>query len=130
MADEVETDGGGDTSHLYEGKKVRSAAPSRKKAAGRLKSSTEIPKDAIPEVHVPTVIESFFGGPIVSTTKFLPPDRMVSSLQQLATVNLVALGMLTFMVTPVSGTAWFSVANSLGMPSAGGIIHLLSLIHI
>ena len=60
MADEVETDGGGDTSHLYEGKKVRSAAPSRKKAAGRLKSSTEIPKDAIPEVHVPTVIESFF----------------------------------------------------------------------
>ena len=128
MADEVETDGGGDTSHQYEGKKVRSAAPSRKKAAGRLKSSTEIPKDAIPEVHVPTVIESFFGGPIVSTTKFLPPDRMVSSLQQLATVNLVALGMLTFMVTPVSGTAWFSVANSLGMPSAGGIIHLVLMI--
>ena len=128
MADEVETDGGGDTSHLYEGKKVRSSAPSRKKAAGRLKSSTDIPKDAIPEVHVPTVIESFFGGPIVSSTKFLPPDRMVSSLQQLATVNLVMLGFLTFMVTPVSGTAWFSISNALGLPSFGGIIHLILMI--
>ena len=46
MADKVKVDGGGDTSHLYEGKTVRSSAPSRKKAAGRLKSSTEIPKDA------------------------------------------------------------------------------------
>ena len=128
MADKVETDGGGDTSHLYEGKKVRSAAPSRKKAAGRLKSNTDIPKDAIPEVHVPTVIESFFGGPIVSSTKFLPPDRMVSSLQQLATVNLVMLGFLTFMVTPVSGTAWFSISNSLGLPSFGGIFHLILMI--
>jgi hypothetical protein len=61
MADDVQNEEGGDTSHLYEGKTVRSSAPSRKKAAGRLKSSTEIPKDAIPEVHVPTVIESFFG---------------------------------------------------------------------
>ena len=46
MAKEVRVDGGGDTSHLYEGKTIRSSAPSRKKAAGRLKSSTEIPKDA------------------------------------------------------------------------------------
>ncbi len=127
MADEVEVEGG-DTSHLYEGKKVRSSAPSRKKAAGRLKSSTEIPKDAIPEVHVPTVIESFFGGPIVSTAKFLPPDRMVSTLQQLATVILVMLGFLTFMVTPVSGTAWFSVANSLGLPSVGGVVHMILML--
>ena len=128
MADEVKTDENSDTSHLYEGKKVRSSAPSRKKAAGRIKSSTDIPKDAIPEVHVPTVIESFFGGPIVSTTKFLPPDRMVSSLQQLATVTLVMLGFLTFMVTPVSGTAWFSLANTLGLPTFGGIIHLILMI--
>jgi len=128
MADEVKTDEISDTSHLYEGKKVRSSAPSRKKAAGRIKSSTDIPKDAIPEVHVPTVIESFFGGPIVSTTKFLPPDRMVSSLQQLATVTLVMLGFLTFMVTPVSGTAWFSLANTLGLPTFGGIIHLILMI--
>ena len=34
MADKVKVDGGGDTSHLYEGKTVRSSAPSRKKAAG------------------------------------------------------------------------------------------------
>ena len=129
MADDVQNEEGGDTtSHLYEGKTVRSSAPSRKKAAGRLKSSTEIPKDAIPEVHVPTVIESFFGGPIVSNTKFLPPDRMVSSLQQLAAVALIMLGFLTFMVTPVSGTAWFSLANTLGMPALGGIIHLILMI--
>ena len=128
MADDVQNEEGGDTSHLYEGKTVRSSAPSRKKAAGRLKSSTEIPKDAIPEVHVPTVIESFFGGPIVSNTKFLPPDRMVSSLQQLAAVALIMLGFLTFMVTPVSGTAWFSLSNTLGMPALGGIIHLILMI--
>lgn len=128
MADEVDVDGGSDTAHLYEGKKVRSSAPSRKKAAGRLRSNTDIPADAIPEVHVPTVIESFFGGPIVSSTKFLPPDRMVSTLQQLATVILVMLGFLTFMVTPVSGTVWFSVANSLGLPSAGGIVHLVLML--
>ena len=48
---------------------------------GRLKSSTEIPKDAIPEIHVPSFIESFFGGPVVAKQKFLPADRMVSSLQ-------------------------------------------------
>ncbi len=82
MAEDNATDQGtGDTAHLYEGKTVSSAPPSRRKAAGRLKSSTEIPKDSIPEVHVPTVIEAFFGGPIVNTTKFLPPDRMVASLQ-------------------------------------------------
>ena len=78
MAKEVRVDGGGDTSHLYEGKTIRSSAPSRKKAAGRLKSSTEIPKDAIPEIHVPSFIESFFGGPVVAKQKFLPADRMVS----------------------------------------------------
>ena len=64
-------DGTQDTSHLYDGKTVRSAAPSRKKAAGRLKSSTEIPKDAIPEIHVPSWIESFFGGQIILYAKNL-----------------------------------------------------------
>ena len=48
MADDVKVEGGSDTSHLYDGKTVRSSAPSRKKAAGRLKSSTDIPQDAIP----------------------------------------------------------------------------------
>ena len=90
MADDNTTeDGVSDTAHLYEGKTVSSAPPSRRKAAGRLKSSTEIPKDAVPEVHVPTIIESFFGGPIVNTTKFLPPDRMVASLQMGAAGTLL-----------------------------------------
>ena len=80
-------EGKSDTAHLYDGKTIRSSAPSRKKAAGRLKGSTEIPKDAIPEVHVPSVIESFFGGPIVTKTKFLPPDRVVSTLQMSAAIT-------------------------------------------
>ena len=39
-----------DTSHLYEGKVVRSSAPSRKKAAGTLKADSGIPDDAVPDV--------------------------------------------------------------------------------
>jgi hypothetical protein len=117
-----------DTAHLYEGKKVSSAPPSRRKAAGRLKSATEIPKDAIPEVHVPTVIESFFGGPIVNTTKFLPPDRMVASLQMGSAGVLMMLSLLTFMVTPVSGTAWFALSNILGMQTLGGALHILIIL--
>ena len=117
-----------DTAHLYEGKKVSSAPPSRRKAAGRLKSATEIPMDAIPEVHVPTVIESFFGGPIVNTTKFLPPDRMVASLQMGSAGVLMMLSLLTFMVTPVSGTAWFALSNVLGMQTLGGALHMLIIL--
>jgi hypothetical protein len=117
-----------DTAHLYEGKKVSSAPPSRMKAAGRLKSATEIPRDAIPEVHVPTVIESFFGGPIVNTTKFLPPDRMVASLQMGSAGVLMMLSLLTIMVTPVSGTAWFALSNILGMQTLGGVLHMLIIL--
>ena len=58
--DNTTEEGVNDTAHLYEGKRVSSAPPSRRKAAGRLRSSTEIPKDAVPEVHVPTIIESFY----------------------------------------------------------------------
>ena len=135
MADDYVTDEGdstvegtSDTAHLYEGKAISSAPPSRRKAAGRLKSSTEIPKDAIPDVHVPTVIEAFFGGPIVNTTKFLPPDRMVASLQMGSAGVLLILSMLTFMVTPVSGTAWFALSNMLGMKTLGGVLHLLIIL--
>ena len=129
MADDnTAEDNVSDTAHLYEGKKVSSAPPSRRKAAGRLKSATEIPKDAIPEVHVPTVIESFFGGPIVNTTKFLPPDRMVASLQMGSAGVLMMLSLLTFMVTPVSGTAWFALSNILGMQTLGGALHILIIL--
>jgi hypothetical protein len=43
-----------DTSHLYDGKVVRSSAPSRKKAAGQMGIGSEIPKDAIPELEMPS----------------------------------------------------------------------------
>jgi hypothetical protein len=129
MADDNATEEGvNDTAHLYEGKRVSSAPPSRRKVAGRLKSSTEIPKDAIPEVHVPTIIESFFGGPIVNTTKFLPPDRMVASLQMGSAGALLILCILTFMVTPVSGTAWFALSNMLGWETLGGVLHLIIIL--
>ncbi|MFL2956992.1 MAG: hypothetical protein ACJZ39_05990 [Candidatus Thalassarchaeaceae archaeon] len=121
-------DGTQDTSHLYEGKTVRSAAPSRKKAAGRLKSSTEIPKDAIPEIHVPSWIESFFGGPIVSSMKFLPANKTVSTLQIASAGVLLILAFLTYIITPVSGTAWFTIANIVGMTFLGGLIHILILV--
>ena len=121
-------DGTQDTSHLYEGKTVRSAAPSRKKAAGRLKSSTEIPKDAIPEIHVPSWIESFFGGPIVPSMKFLPANKTVSTLQIASAGVLLILSFLTYVITPVSGTAWFTIANIVGMTFLGGLIHILILV--
>ena len=129
MADDnAAEDGVSDTAHLYEGKTVSSAPPSRRKAAGRLKSNSEIPKDAIPEVHVPTIVESIFGGPVVNTTKFLPPDRMVASLQMGSAGALLILCLLTFMVTPVSGTAWFALSNMLGMKTLGGVLHLIIIL--
>jgi hypothetical protein len=114
-----------DTSHLYDGKTVRSSAPSRKKAAGRMTGSSEIPKDAIPEVHVPSMIESLFGGPIVSKTKFLPPDRVVQTLQMTAAIILTLLSVVTFTVTPVSGTAWFWLSDIINQPAVGALFHIL-----
>jgi len=113
-----------DTSHLYEGKVVRSSAPSRKRAAGNIKRDTEIPMDAVPEVFVPSWIETIFGGPVVTKTEFLPPDRMVTSLQIRASLSLLILCFLTFMITPVSGTVWFSLSNILGITFLGTIFHL------
>jgi hypothetical protein len=112
-----------DTSHLYEGKVVRSSAPSRKRAAGTLKRDTAIPDDAVPEVEIPGWIETIFGGPVLSTRKFLPPDRMVVSLQIWSSATLLALVFLTFMLTPVSGTAWFSISNFIGIGFLGVIVH-------
>jgi hypothetical protein len=114
-----------DTSHLYDGKTVRSSAPSRKKAAGKMTGSSEIPKDAIPEVHVPSMIESLFGGPIVSKTKFLPPDRVVQTLQMSAAIILTLLSVVTFTVTPVSGTAWFWLSDIINQPAVGALFHIL-----
>ena len=48
----VEGKGPIDTSHLYEGKVVRSSAPSRKRAAGTLKADSGIPDDAVPDLSL------------------------------------------------------------------------------
>ena len=50
-----------DTSHLYDGKVVRSSAPSRKKAAGTMKADSGIPDDAVPDVEIPNWIDAIFG---------------------------------------------------------------------
>lgn len=103
-----------DTSHLYDGKVVRSSAPSRKKAAGQVGAGSEIPKDAIPDVAIPSFIESLLGGPLVPKMKFLPPDKMVQNLQIAVYGVLVALAMLTYLISPPEGTMWYLATGSLG----------------
>ncbi|MBT60208.1 MAG: hypothetical protein CMA63_01475 [Euryarchaeota archaeon] len=102
-----------DTSHLYDGKTVRSSAPSRKKAAGQIGSGSDIPTDAIPQVEIPSFIESLLGGPLVPKTKFLPPDKMVQNLQLGVYGILVALALLTYMISPAEGTMWYMFTGSL-----------------
>ena len=104
-----------DTAHLYDGKTVRSAAPARKKIAGQIGSGSEIPKDAIPEVEIPSFIESLLGGPSVPKTKFLPPAKMVQNLQLGVYGILVALALLTYMISPAEGTIWYMITGSLGV---------------
>ena len=70
-----------DTSHLYEGKVVRSSAPSRKRAAGTLKADSGIPDDAVPDVAIPSWIDAIFGGPILVNREFVSPNKMVLNLQ-------------------------------------------------
>ena len=104
-----------DTSHLYDGKVVRSSAPSRKKAAGQMGIGSEIPKDAIPELEMPSFIESLIGGPIVPKMKFLPPDKFVQNMQLGVYVILVGLALLTYIISPPEGTIWFMITGSLGI---------------
>ena len=112
----------GDTAHLYDGKTVRSAAPSRKKLAGSAGASAEIPKDAIPSVEVPSFVESLLGGPLVPKMKFLPADKMVQNLQLGCYGVLIALGILTYIVTPSVGTIWFAITGSI---TAANILQLI-----
>ena len=103
-----------DTAHLYDGKTVRSSAPSRKKAAGQIGAGSDIPKDAIPTVEIPSFIESLLGGPLVPKAKFLPPAKWVQTLQLVVYGVLVALAMLTYMISPPEGTIWYMITGSLG----------------
>ncbi len=120
--------GGSDTAHLYEGKTARSTPPSRRKAAGRITLGTELPEDAIPDVHIPSFVESLFGGPLVPKMKFLPAARSVQNLQIGAAAVMVLLAVLTYIVTPVSGTPWFWMTNALGIAWLGLMIHLLVIL--
>ena len=117
-----------DTSHLYEGKVVRSSAPSRKRAAGTLKADSGIPDDAVPDVAIPSWIDAIFGGPILVNREFVSPNKMVLNLQMGAIGSLLVLGFLTFMLTPVSGTAWFAISNMIGLGFLGLWLHLLMII--
>ena len=112
----------GDTAHLYDGKTVRSSAPSRKKLAGTASSTGEIPKDAIPTVEIPSFVESLLGGPLVPKMKFLPADKMVQNLQLGCYGVLIALGILTYIVTPAVGTLWFAITGSI---TVANILQLL-----
>ena len=116
----------GDTSHLYDGKTVRSSAPSRKALAGSAGIGTEIPKDAIPEIEVPKFIESLLGGPIIPKMKFLKPDKMVQNLQLAVYGILAALGFLTFIVSPGAGTIWFMLTGSIGLASIIQIVVIIA----
>ncbi|MEC8168670.1 MAG: hypothetical protein VX052_06595, partial [Candidatus Thermoplasmatota archaeon] len=104
-----------DTSHLYDGKTVRSSAPSRKKAAGQVGTGSGIPEDAIPTVEIPGFIESLLGGPLVPKMKFLPPDKMVQNLQIGVYGVLVGLAFLTYIISPPQGTMWYILTGSLGL---------------
>ena len=117
-----------DTSPLYEGKVVRSSAPSRKKAAGPLKADSGIPDDAVPDVEIPNWIDAIFGGPVLVNREFVSPNRMVLTLQMGAIGSLLVLGFLTFMLTPVSGTAWFALTNMVGVGFLGLWLHLLLIL--
>lgn len=125
---EQEKKGPVDTSNLYEGKVVRSSAPSRKKAAGTLKKDTGIPDDAVPEVAIPSWVETIFGGPVLVNREFVSPNKMVITLQMWASASLLVLSFLTFMLTPVSGTAWFAVAGLLGVSFLGIWLHFLLIL--
>ena len=116
----------GDTSHLYDGKTIRSSAPSRKALAGSAGIGTEIPKDAIPEIEVPKFIESLLGGPIIPKMKFLKPDKMVQNLQLAVYGILAALGFLTFIVSPGAGTIWFMLTGSIGLASIIQIVVIIA----
>ena len=115
-----------DTAHLYDGKTIRSGAPSRKKLAGKMSAGgSEVPKDAVPEVHIPTFVESLFGGPLIPKMKFLPADRMVQTLQLGGGGLMMLLAVLTYLVTPSDGTMWSTFALWVGLDAMGQIIHLI-----
>ena len=80
-----------------------------------MSGGSEIPKDAIPTVEIPSFVESLLGGPLVPKMKFLPADKMVQNLQLGCYGVLIALGILTYIVTPAVGTLWYAVTGSIAI---------------
>ncbi len=80
------------------------------------------PEDAIPTVEIPSFVESLLGGPLVPKMKFLPADKMVQNLQLGCYGVLIALGILTYIVTPAVGTLWFAITGSI---TVANILQLL-----
>ena len=60
--------------------------------------------------------------------EFVSRNKMVITLQMWASASLLVLSFLTFMLTPVSGTAWFAVASILGVSFLGIWLHFLLIL--
>ena len=105
-----------DTAHLYDGKTVRSSAPSRKKAAGQIGAGSDIPKDAIPDRGNSILSSKVFSADHwFQRRSSLPPAKWVQTLQLCVYVVLVALAMLTYIISPPEGTIWYMISGSLGV---------------
>ena len=119
-----------DTSHLYDGKTVRSSAPSRKALAGSGGIGTEIPKEAIPEIYVPNFVESLLGGPLVPKMKFVdrPDKKMVGNLQLAVTVVCIALAFMTIVISPGNGTIWYMLTGSMLIASLVQIAFIIGAV--
>ena len=93
-----------------------------------MKADSGIPDDAVPDVEIPNWIDAIFGGPVLVNREFVSPNRMVLTLQMGAIGSLLVLSFLTFMLTPVSGTAWFALTNLVGVGFLGLWLHLLLIL--
>ena len=96
-------------SPLYDGKTVRSSAPSRKKAAGQIGAGVTSQRMLFQTVEIPSFIESLLGGPLFQRRSSLPPAKWVQTLQLGVYVVLVALAMLTYIISPPEGTIWYMI---------------------
>ena len=98
---------------------------SRKKLAGNAGSSSEIPADAIPEVHLPSFVESLLGGPLVPKMKFLPPDSMVRNLQLASYGVTIMLALLTYIISHHKAPSGTRSPGSIGVAGTMQFIVIL-----
>ena len=60
--------------------------------------------------------------------KFLPAAKNVQNLQFASGGAMVVLAVLTYVVTPQTGTPWFALGNLLGVPAIGTAFHVLIIL--